>query len=123
MKEKIYTNYKQFNNFQITDALNSLGHDKRTVSSVKNLWDDLLKTAKKEISSTAKISTGVGPANILSGMNQKILAVYGEDSPILLGLEGVETNDIEVVLDIEISAVIIMIDATNSKMPNTVTVD
>ena len=61
--------------------------------------------------------------DILSGISQKLLAIYGEDSPIFLGLEGVETNDIEVVSDIEISAIPVMIDATNSAMPNTVTVD
>ena len=34
-----------------------------------------------------------------------------------------ETNDIEVVSDIEISAIPVVIDATNSAMPNPVTVD
>ena len=47
--------------FQITNALNRLGHDKRTVSSVKSLWDNLLKTAKKEISG-AKISNWRRPS-------------------------------------------------------------
>ena len=70
--------------FQITDALNSLGHNKRIVSNVKSLWDNLLKTAKNEISASKKIPTGGGSADILSGMGQKILAIYGEDSQIFL---------------------------------------
>ena len=56
-------------------------------------------------------------------MSQKILAIYREDSTIFLGMEGVETNDIKVVSDIEISAIPVVIDVTNSTMPNTVTVD
>ena len=38
-------------------------------------------------------------------------------------MKGVETNDIEVISDIEISAIPVVIDATNSAMPNTLTVD
>ena len=87
---------------------------------MKSLWDNLLKTTKKEISGTKKIPTGGGTADIKSGMNLKILAIYGEDSTIFLGLEGVETNVIEVVSDIEISAIPVVIDSTNSAMPNTV---
>ena len=56
-------------------------------------------------------------------MSQKILTMYGEDSLIVLGLEGVETNDIEVVSHIEISTIPVVIDATNNTMPNTATVD
>nr|XP_047124218.1 uncharacterized protein LOC124806953 [Hydra vulgaris] len=108
---------------EITDALNSVGYDKRTVLSVKSLWDNLLKTAKKEVCATKKIPTGGGPALILLGMSKKILAIYGENSPIFLGLEGLETNDIEVVSDIEISAMPVVFDATNSATPNTVTTD
>ena len=41
----------------------------------------------------------------------------------MLGLEGVETNDIEVISDIEISAISVVIDATSSTIPNNVTED
>ena len=56
-------------------------------------------------------------------MSQKILTIYGEDFHIFLGLEGVETNAIEAVSDREISAIPVVIDATNSTTPNTATVD
>ncbi|XP_047141360.1 uncharacterized protein LOC124816279 [Hydra vulgaris] len=86
---------------KITDAVNSLGFDKRTVTSVKGLWNNLLKNANKEISSTKKIPTEGGPAIILTEISQKILDIYGENSLIFFGLEGVETNSIDFVCDIQ----------------------
>ena len=59
---------------------------------IKKKWKDLLSRAKKDVSSLKHHPTGGGPPPKTSPYSDIIVAIFGEDSPAFLGLDGVDSG-------------------------------
>ena len=78
----------------IMESLNSCSDSgcHRTDGDIKKKWKDLLSRANKDVSSLKHHPTGGGPPPKTSPYSDIIVAIFGEDSPAFLGLDGVDSG-------------------------------
>ncbi|CAL8377825.1 unnamed protein product [Gadus morhua 'NCC'] len=78
----------------IMESLNSCSDSgcHRTDGDIKKKWKDLLSRAKKDVSSLKHHPTGGGPPPKTSPYSDIIVAIFGEDSPAFVGLDGVDSG-------------------------------
>ncbi|CAL8275826.1 unnamed protein product, partial [Arctogadus glacialis] len=78
----------------IMESLNSCSDSgcHRTDGDIKKKWKDLLSRAKKDVSALKHHPTGGGPPPKTSPYSDIIVAIFGEDSPAFVGLDGVDSG-------------------------------
>lgn len=87
------TNKKKKNKWRaITEAINNCNGCIRTPDEVKKKWKDMLARAKKDRTVLKNPPTGGGPIPPMSIYSEVVIAIFGEDSPVFVGLEGVDSS-------------------------------
>ncbi|XP_061194049.1 uncharacterized protein LOC133202272 [Saccostrea echinata] len=76
---------------RVTEQLNVSSSTPRTVEEVEKKWQNILSTAKSEISSYRKEATATGggpPSKPLSAVAETVQMVIGETNSIISGIDG-----------------------------------